>query len=277
MSSATKTETGKTAPQKPSDPNDVKSLIAYFDDQIFNQNNLKLADELVDDGFVSHTPLPGQPPDKAGVLATAKSFREAFPDWHLDNQFIMGEGDTVAHRILWSGTHVNEYLGFKPTGKKIEVASYDFNRFKDGKMIERWSVFDTQSFLQQLAGGKDAEAVRQTGGKAMAAFSHWALTGEAEQFLDFLTDDATLVFYPAPEGLSTPQSGKEAIAAYLNKFNDLQLRVKHEPKTAMVSGDSYAVELNAKGTLNGQPREIQLLEVFDISDGKVTAVREYGV
>jgi predicted ester cyclase len=138
--------------QKPSDPNDIKGLLAYFDDQCFNQKNYAVIEEIIDENFVSHDPLPGQPGDKAGLYATVRAFHEAFPDWHLHNEAFVVEGDTVAHRITWTGTHTKEFMGFKPTGRKIHVRSFDFNRFKHGKMVERWSVFDTHSFLKQLAG-----------------------------------------------------------------------------------------------------------------------------
>ena len=48
-------------------------------------------------------------------------FRSAFPDWHEEIVQLVGEGDTVAGRFRCSGTHLGEFLGEAPTGRRMEV------------------------------------------------------------------------------------------------------------------------------------------------------------
>lgn len=128
----------------------IVALSARFDDELFNRNNLAVIDEIIADDFINHDPLPGMPSDKAGVFQTARVFRAAFPDWRFENEQIIAQGDVVAHRVIWRGTHEGEFLGIAPTNAKVEVRSFDFLRFRDGKMVERWSLFDTPTFMRQL-------------------------------------------------------------------------------------------------------------------------------
>jgi steroid delta-isomerase-like uncharacterized protein len=139
-------------PQTKPANDDVRGLILFFDDQVFNKKNYDVIEHMIGEPYLNHDPVPGQPDGKEGIRQWARDIHHAFPDWYLDNEFTIVEGDRVAHRITWSGTFTNDYLGFKANGKKIVARSIDINRWKDGKMVERWSLFDTTSFMRQLAG-----------------------------------------------------------------------------------------------------------------------------
>jgi steroid delta-isomerase-like uncharacterized protein len=121
-----------------------------FGDELFNRRNLAVIDELIADDFISHDPLPGMPNDKAGVFETARVFRAAYPDWRFQNDAIIAQGDLVAHRVTWRGTHRGAFLGIAASGNAVEVRSMDFLRFRDGQIVERWSLFDAPSFFEQL-------------------------------------------------------------------------------------------------------------------------------
>lgn len=131
---------------------DVRGLILYFDDQVFNKKNYALIEDMIGEPYLNHDPVPGQADGKEGIRAWALAIHEAFPDWHLENEFTIVEGDRVAHRVKWTGTFTKSYLGFQPTWKKVMARSIDINRWRDGKMVERWSIFDAMSFINQLSG-----------------------------------------------------------------------------------------------------------------------------
>jgi predicted ester cyclase len=62
----------------------------------------------------------------------------------------VGEGDLVAQRVHFAGTHTGEFQGLPPTGKKVEFSGLELNRFVDGRVAEHWFELDALTLLQQL-------------------------------------------------------------------------------------------------------------------------------
>jgi predicted ester cyclase len=77
-------------------------------------------------------------------------FRSAFPDWREEIVALVAEGDTVAGRFRCSGTHLGEFLGEAPTGRRMEVEEVFFLRAEDGKFVEFWALEDSMGRMQQL-------------------------------------------------------------------------------------------------------------------------------
>jgi len=75
---------------------------------------------------------------------------DAFPDIHLTIDDMIAEGDKVAMRITWTGTHKGEFMGIPPTNKKITIRAIFIERFAGGKIVEEWGMYDTLSLMQQL-------------------------------------------------------------------------------------------------------------------------------
>ena len=48
------------------------------------------------------------------------------------------------------GTHIGEYFGLSPTGKKFTITGVAIRRIVDGKMAEGWDVDDFLDFYKQL-------------------------------------------------------------------------------------------------------------------------------
>ncbi len=74
----------------------------------------------------------------------------AFTDIHFDLDDMIAEGDKVAERITFRGTHRGVFQGIAPTGKQITYNALEIDRFIDGKIVEAWIVTDTLGMMQQL-------------------------------------------------------------------------------------------------------------------------------
>ena len=77
-------------------------------------------------------------------------FRTAFPDWHEEAVQLVAEGDTVAGRFRCSGTHLGEFLGNPPTGKRMEVEEVFFVRAEGGRFVDFWGLEDSLDRMRQL-------------------------------------------------------------------------------------------------------------------------------
>ncbi len=62
----------------------------------------------------------------------------------------VAEGDLVAARLSYRGTHRGELFGAAPTGRTIEWDGLTIRRLgADGKTVERWIRNDVQALLAQ--------------------------------------------------------------------------------------------------------------------------------
>ena len=62
----------------------------------------------------------------------------------------IAEGEKVAARTVWEGTHSGDLRGIPPTGKRIAISAFIVDRIRDGKVVEHWSLFDQMGMMQQL-------------------------------------------------------------------------------------------------------------------------------
>jgi predicted ester cyclase len=77
-------------------------------------------------------------------------FYAAFPDWREEIVELVAEGDTVAGRFRCSGTHLGEFLGKAPTGKRMEVEEVFFLRVEGSRFVDFWALEDSLGRLRQL-------------------------------------------------------------------------------------------------------------------------------
>ena len=76
--------------------------------------------------------------------------RAAFPDIHWVVEEMVAEGETVASRFTWSGTHRGEFLGVPATGRRVVVKGMVIDELAGGKMSKSRILMDSLGMMQQL-------------------------------------------------------------------------------------------------------------------------------
>ena len=76
--------------------------------------------------------------------------RRAFPDYAGTNVEQIAEGDKVANRFVFLGTHLGEFEGVTPTGKRIEFIGQSIDRVVEGRIVESWVEVDMLGVMRQL-------------------------------------------------------------------------------------------------------------------------------
>lgn len=89
-------------------------------------------------------------PGLTGLKEHYANLFRGFPDLTVDIEDIIAEGEKVAHRFTFRGTHRGEFLGIPPTGNLVIAPGMQMNLFSGGKCIEVWSVHDSFRFLSQI-------------------------------------------------------------------------------------------------------------------------------
>ncbi|MEV7559746.1 ester cyclase [Streptomyces sp. NPDC048331] len=92
-----------------------------------------------------------RPVDTQLMIGAMRGGLAAFPDLHLDVKSIVAEGDRVILRITVTATHLGEFFGKAPTGKKVSWYMLEELRFDEaGRIIEHYDVFNYLPMLKEL-------------------------------------------------------------------------------------------------------------------------------
>ncbi len=119
--------------------------------EAYNERDLQSEAEVLASNYVAHVPAaPGPLEGLEAWRQFSGSFAEAFPDIRLTVEEIFSEGDLVAARVAFRGTHRGEFQGIPPTGKEVAFTSIEVNRVRDGKVEEHWVELDLLGLMQQL-------------------------------------------------------------------------------------------------------------------------------
>jgi len=113
-------------------------------------HNPALFDELLAPTYVLH--FPGRPPIAGieGAKQLMVAYSTAFPDLQLTTEGMVAEGDKVAIRNTWRGTHQGVFQGLPATGKHVVFTGSDIFHIEGGKIAEQWADLDALGLMQQL-------------------------------------------------------------------------------------------------------------------------------
>ncbi len=131
-------------------PEDNKAIIRAYVETIFNQQQVDRADELVAPDYLDHAALPGQAPGLEGAKKKWAMYLAGIPDLRVTVEELVAEGDKVAVRRSYEGTHQGELLGIPPTGRQVRVGGISIFRLAGGKIAEQWEQLDRLVLMQQL-------------------------------------------------------------------------------------------------------------------------------
>jgi predicted ester cyclase len=100
-------------------------------------------DELVDELFTSEA--------AAFARDWFGAFRRSFPDLRMDLVELIGEGESVVGRFTCSATHLGDWRGHPPTGRRFEdVDEVYFFTFAGDRIAAVWGIEDNVDRYRQL-------------------------------------------------------------------------------------------------------------------------------
>jgi predicted ester cyclase len=106
--------------------------------------------EIHDASVTAHGLGSADPVDFAGVTQFYETVWSAFPDVEATIEDVIAEGDAVSFRVTVRGTHRGEFLGAAASGKEIAMSVQNIYRFRDGKVVERWTNPDLLGLMVQI-------------------------------------------------------------------------------------------------------------------------------
>jgi len=129
---------------------DNATIIRRFVDEVITQGKIESAAQYVWEDVSEQVPLPGQGPGLDGLKDVLRAMRAGFPDIIFSIQEQITEGDKVASRFEWTGTHKGEFLGVPATGRPVRVWGVVIDRLEDGRIRDTRIIMDTLGLMTQL-------------------------------------------------------------------------------------------------------------------------------
>ncbi len=139
-------------------------IVRRYIDEVLNQQNIAALDTLLTPSFTNGVERRGI----AGQAAALRSRFSAFPDATITIDDLVSDGDVVALRGSWTGTHRQEWLGVSASNAKVTWNIMTFFRLENGKIAHLWATEDAAALLRSLREAR-AAAERQNGKAAAAA------------------------------------------------------------------------------------------------------------
>jgi hypothetical protein len=139
-----------TERKQPVATNENMAVARRFLEDLVSTGNPALAGELLAPDFVLR--FGGNPPmDGDGFKQLLGMFRSAFPDLRVTVEDEIAEGEKVATRFTWRGTHRGAFQGIAPTGRGCLRRAYQ----------ERGACMLQANALIPLVSGHDAKGARR--------------------------------------------------------------------------------------------------------------------
>lgn len=125
---------------------DNKSLIKEFYEEVVSKNLVDKIENYVDINCTARVGENSIPIGLEGMKQHVIDVRKTYPDLKIRIIRQYQENDYVISEIIVEGTHLGEWLGIKPTGKKLVFTGVNIDRVVNGKIVEHGgaaNIFDT--------------------------------------------------------------------------------------------------------------------------------------
>jgi steroid delta-isomerase-like uncharacterized protein len=127
-----------------------KELIRRYYEEMWNPWNFDAADDLLAENISFRGSLGVETKGREAFREYMRKVRHAFPDFHNRIDESIEDGDSIAARLTYRGTHRGEIFGVAPTGRSISYSGAAFFRIADGKVAEGWVLGDLLGLLRQM-------------------------------------------------------------------------------------------------------------------------------
>lgn len=129
---------------------DYKALLQEMIEQVWNPAREPAVDRYYAADFRSHDPDEPAVTGREDLRQAVLGISAAFPDFQVTITDMIAEGDRVAKRFVFSGTHRGEYGGLPATGRHLEATGVCVYRFEGDKVAECWWNRDALGMMRQL-------------------------------------------------------------------------------------------------------------------------------
>jgi predicted ester cyclase len=130
-------------------PDEMEALVRRRFDEL-DRGNLSVMDEIFHPTYEMNVPGISGPLSLYGTKRLYEVLYQGFPDLRHEIVEQVTARDKVASRWIARGTHLGEFMGVAPTGKKVEYTGINIYTIDDRKFTLSHVNWDLLSLFQQI-------------------------------------------------------------------------------------------------------------------------------
>jgi steroid delta-isomerase-like uncharacterized protein len=128
-----------------------KEIVLRWAQEVLNEGRVDVVDELMADDFTWRMPFSREPlRGRRAMKEIVTAFLGAFPDFAVEVENVVAEGDKAALEYIASGTNEGEFMGEPPTGNSAAWRVLHIFTLRGGKVVEDVTVLDRLTLFEQL-------------------------------------------------------------------------------------------------------------------------------
>lgn len=117
--------------------------IKYFYETIISENQIERMGEFVSPECCVKMGEKRIPIGIDGMKEHIKATKQTYPDYRMKIIRQFCDGDYVISEFIMEGTHRGEWIGIKPTGKRLVFTGVDIDKVVDGLIVEHGGAVNT--------------------------------------------------------------------------------------------------------------------------------------
>jgi len=131
----------------------VRPLVAAFYDRLWNRVDLAIASEILHPEVSFRGSVGMAAVGRSGVCDYVTMVTTALADYRCDVEELIAQGPTAAAKVRFSGLHRGDFLGYPPTGRRVEWMGAAFFVEEDDMLRDIWVLGDLAKLRDQLKRG----------------------------------------------------------------------------------------------------------------------------
>ena len=126
-----------------------KDIVKYFYETVVSENLLDEVPHYVSEDCVVKSGVTLLPVGVCGMKQHLAEVKKTYPDYTMKIIKQYTDGDYVISEFIMEGTHEGEWIGIKPTHKRLSFTGVDIDKVIDGKIVEHGGAVNTFDTLYE--------------------------------------------------------------------------------------------------------------------------------
>ena len=129
----------------------VGDLVHVFYDKFWNEIDLAIADEILHNDVTFRGSLGVGLIGRKAVCEYVLKVTGALSGYRCDIESLLVEENRAVAKVVFSGLHTGEFLGYAPTGRHVQWVGAAFFSEDDNKLRDIWVLGDLETLRSQLS------------------------------------------------------------------------------------------------------------------------------
>lgn len=125
-------------------------LVRIFYEKLWNEVDLEIAGEILHPEVTFRGSIGVGANGRQAVCDYILMVTSALSDYRCDIEVLVAESASAAAKVRFSGVHTGDFLGFPPTGRRVEWIGAAFFVVDQNQLCDVWVLGDLETLRSQL-------------------------------------------------------------------------------------------------------------------------------